>query len=130
MGQIVWACLLIVTVVNVHGYRKYGRNCRDISCAPGQKCNITKKPCTESNQLGDQCGEYPTCQITEKNSLVSGDFLKRRKRQANQQGYGMGGSGKGRGQNGNGMRENVMGAMGGQNGNGMGSQNGYGMRGN
>ncbi|SPP88950.1 N66 matrix protein [Drosophila guanche] len=145
MRGIVSCCVLITILLmaaELHAHRKFGCDCPDIECAPGERCTLSRVPCSAPDDRdGDNCGLYPVCEERETKQRSEGVTLERRKREGEQDGvgYGMGGSvkfpgnGNGGGTNGaNGM--NGMGARG-QNGNGvggpnrMGGQNGMGNNG-
>lgn len=66
------ACIGLFFVIQT----EYGRDCRDISCAPGQKCIISREPCSGSNKLENtQCGKYPTCVMHNHYSSTSGSYF-------------------------------------------------------
>ncbi|XP_015042885.1 probable serine/threonine-protein kinase DDB_G0280111 isoform X2 [Drosophila pseudoobscura] len=78
MKGIVSCCVLVTILViaaDVHAYRKFGRDCRDIACAPGERCIISRVPCNAPDELEEnQCGQYPVCEEVEQKQM-SAAFL-------------------------------------------------------
>ncbi|XP_041450214.1 uncharacterized protein LOC111071397 [Drosophila obscura] len=70
MRGIVSCCVLVTILImaaELHAYRKFGRDCREIACAPGERCTISRVPCNAPDELeGDQCGTYPVCESDQK----------------------------------------------------------------
>ncbi|XP_002048452.2 uncharacterized protein [Drosophila virilis] len=57
-------CILVMIVViraHVNAYRKFGRDCRDISCASTERCVLANVACEKDQQDGEHCGQYPKC---------------------------------------------------------------------
>ncbi|XP_017139416.1 uncharacterized protein LOC108153783 isoform X2 [Drosophila miranda] len=73
MKGIVSCCVLVTILViaaDVHAYRKFGRDCRDIACAPGERCIISRVPCNAPDELEEnQCGQYPVCEEVEQKQM-------------------------------------------------------------
>ncbi|KAM8708619.1 hypothetical protein ACLKA7_015570 [Drosophila subpalustris] len=61
---LVTSCLLAI-VVNTSGhvsaYRKFGLDCRDVSCAGNERCIVSHLACEKDQRNGEHCGLYPKC---------------------------------------------------------------------
>ncbi|XP_034483193.1 uncharacterized protein LOC117788518 [Drosophila innubila] len=57
-------CLLAIIVTvsgHVNAYRKFGQDCRDISCAGNERCIVSHVACERDQRDGEHCGLYPRC---------------------------------------------------------------------
>ncbi|XP_017128184.1 uncharacterized protein LOC108146651 isoform X1 [Drosophila elegans] len=66
--------IILATAFVAQGYRKFGLSCEDIVCQSGQKCVVSRLPCSGPDQReGEQCGSYPECQTDQLTSDFSID---------------------------------------------------------
>ncbi|EDV97813.1 GH14486 [Drosophila grimshawi] len=49
------------STAHVNAYRKFGQDCRDITCAPTERCILSNIACEKDQQNGEHCGLYPKC---------------------------------------------------------------------
>ncbi|XP_023167722.2 uncharacterized protein LOC111597322 [Drosophila hydei] len=59
------ACCILAMIVtitaHVNAYKKFGRDCRDISCVPPERCILSSVACEKDQLDGEHCGQYPKC---------------------------------------------------------------------
>ncbi|XP_017957990.1 uncharacterized protein LOC108652335 [Drosophila navojoa] len=63
VGYIACCVLAIIVAVAAHvnAYKKFGRDCRDISCVATERCILSSVACEKDQLDGEHCGQYPKC---------------------------------------------------------------------